>query len=56
MDAREVPTIGTINALPFKLAAYPKVELTMSILVVDIPPHYGMLLSKKLSATVRGIL
>ena len=41
MYAREVLVIGTINALPFKLAAYPEVELTMSIPVVDIPPHYG---------------
>ena len=56
MDAKEVPVIGTINALPFKLATYPEVELTMSILVVDIPPHYGMLLSRKWSATMGGSL
>jgi hypothetical protein len=56
MDAREVPVIGTINALPFKLAAYPEVELTMSVLVVDIPPHYGMLLSRKWSAAMWGSL
>ena len=47
MDAREVPVIGTINSLPFKLARYPEVELTMLVLVVDIPPNYGMLLSRK---------
>lgn len=56
MDAREVPIIGTINALPFKLATYPKVELAMSVLLVDIPPHYGMFLSKKWSATMGGSL
>ena len=38
MDAREVLVIGTINALPFRLATYPKIELTMLVLVVDIPP------------------
>ena len=47
MDAREVLVRGTINSLPFKLATYPKVELTMLVILVDIPPHYGMLLSKK---------
>ena len=26
MDAREVPIIGTINALPFRLATYPDVD------------------------------
>ena len=56
MDAREVPVIGTINALPFKLVAYPEVELTMSVLVVDIPPHYGMFVSRKWSAAMGGSL
>ena len=56
MDAREVPVIGTINALPFRLATYPKVELTMSIPIVDIPPHYGMLLSRKWSVAMGGSL
>lgn len=56
MDAREVPVLGTINALPFKLAAYPEVELTMLVLAVDIPPHYGMLLSRKQSASMGGSL
>ena len=28
----------------------------MSVLVVDIPPQYGMLLSRKWSATMGGIL
>ena len=54
MGTRQVPIIGTINDLPFKLSAYPDEELTMSVLVVDIPPHYGMLLSRKWSATMGG--
>lgn len=56
MDAREVPIIGTINALPFRLVAYLDVEMTMTVLVVDIPPHYGMLLSRKLSVAMGGSL
>lgn len=56
MDAREVSIIGAINALPFKLATYPDVELTMKVLMVDIPPHYGMLLSRKWSAELGGSL
>ena len=56
MDAREVPIIGTINALLFKLVTYPEVELTMSVLMVDIPPHYGMLLSRKWSAAIGASL
>ena len=56
MGKREVTIIGTINALPYKLFAYPNKELTMSILVVDIPPQYGMLLSRKWSAAMGGSL
>ena len=47
MDAREVHIIDTINAFPFKLVAYSEVELTMSVLVVDIPPNYEVQLSRK---------
>ena len=56
MDAREVLVIGIINALPFKLVDYPNVDLTMTILVVDIPPWYKMLLSRKWSVAVGGSL
>ena len=52
MDSREVSVIGTINAIPYKLATYPDANLTMTILVVDIPPRYGMLLSRKWSAAM----
>lgn len=56
MDKREVTIIGTINSLPYRLTACPKKELTMSVLVVDIPPQYGMLLSRKWSAAMGGSL
>ena len=54
MDSREVPVIGTIEAMPYRLALFPGVVMTMNVLVVDIPPHYGMLLSRKLSASMGG--
>lgn len=54
MDSREVPVIGTIKAFPYKLAAFPDKQLTMSVLVVDIPPQHGMLLSRKWSASMGG--
>ena len=38
MDAREVPVVGTIKALPFRLVAALGKEMTMSVLVADIPP------------------
>ena len=56
MDKREVIVIGTINSLPYRLIACPVKELTMSVLVVDIPPQYDMLLSRKWSAAMGGSL
>ena len=56
MDSREVLVIGTINALHYKLAAYPDADFTMIVLVVYIPPRYGMLLSRKWSAAMGGNL
>ena len=38
MDAREVPLIGTINSLSFKLATYPDVDLNVTVQIVSIPP------------------
>ena len=37
MDKRLVIVIGTINALTYRLTTCPNKELTMSVLVVDIP-------------------
>ena len=52
MDSREVLVIRTINALPYKLATYLVADFTVTVLVVDIPPRYGMLLSRKCSAAM----
>ena len=56
MGAREVPIIGTINALPFKLVTYPDVDLTMIVLVVDISQQCGIFLSRKWSTAMGGSL
>ena len=56
MDKREVTVIGTINALPYRLITCLDKELTMSVLVVDIPPQYGMLLSRKWRVAMGGSL
>lgn len=42
MDAREFLVIGAINPLPFKMVAYPKVELTMSVLVLHIMECFSL--------------
>ena len=50
MKKREVIVIGMINAMPHKLLGYHEKEQTMSVLVIDIPPQYAMLFSRKWSS------
>ena len=47
MDSRPVESKGVIENLKMKLAAYPDIEVTMNVLVIDIPNVWGMLLSRK---------
>ena len=54
MDSREVEVIGIILGLQLKLAAYPKITFQMDILVIDVPDAWGMLLSRKWGATLKG--
>lgn len=46
MDNRSVPEVGIMKDVEFKLAACPKVSYKINIIVVDVPPNYGMLLSR----------
>lgn len=54
MDSREVPVIGVIHKVPYKLALFLEKELVMSVTMVDIPPTYGMLLSRQWCASMGG--
>lgn len=56
LDAREVPIIGTINALPYRLAPYFDTNLKMRVLEVDILARYGMLFLSKWSAPMGSSL
>jgi hypothetical protein len=45
-DSRKVKCIGMIKDLVVNLAQIPVKSILMDIVVVDIPPKYGMLLSR----------
>ena len=52
MNSREVDVVGIILNMQVKLEAYPDINLTMDVLVIDVPDTWGMLLSKKWAATL----
>ncbi|GLJ49503.1 hypothetical protein SUGI_1048970 [Cryptomeria japonica] len=54
MDNRSVLVVGIMKDVEFKLAAYPEASYKTDITVVDVPPNYGMLLSRQWSNMIGG--
>lgn len=54
MDNRSVPVVGVMKDVEFKLGACPKASYKTYITVVDVPPNYGMLLSRQWSILIGG--
>ena len=54
MDSWLVESKGVIENLKMKLAAYPDVEITMNVLVIDIPDIWGMLMSREWTTKLGG--
>lgn len=51
-----MPIHGLIKDTVIHLIASPDISTIMDIVVVDLPPLYGMLLSRKFSASLGGTL
>lgn len=47
MDNRSVLVVGVMKDVEFKLVACPEASYKIDITVVDVPPNYGMLLSRQ---------
>jgi hypothetical protein len=46
--------VGVIENLHMKLAACPDIEMSMDVLVIDVPDVWGMLLSREWAAKLGG--
>ena len=55
-DSSRVKCLGLIKDLCVNLAEIPAKSLVMDIVVADIPPKYGMLLSRSWGAKLQGTL
>jgi hypothetical protein len=55
-DSRKVKCIGMIKDLVVNLAQIPAKSILMDVVVVDIPPKYGMLLSRSWGTKLGGSL
>ena len=53
-DSSKVKCLGLIKDLCVSLAQVPAKHLVMDIVVADIPPKYGMLLSRFWGAKLQG--
>ena len=54
-DSSRVKCLGLIKYLYVNLTQIPSKCLVMDIFVADVPPKYGMLLSRSLGAKLQGI-
>ena len=50
MDSKKMEVCGLIKDLQVHLVVYPDIQLTMDIVVVDVPDAWGMLVSRKTTA------
>ena len=55
-DSSQVRCLGLIKDLCVSLVQYPAKTILMDIVVADIPPKYGMLLSRSWGANLQGSL
>ncbi|XP_059070571.1 uncharacterized protein LOC131860207 [Cryptomeria japonica] len=54
MDNRSVPIVGIMKDVEFRFPACPDTSYKIDITVVQVPPNYGMLLSRKWSNLGNG--
>jgi hypothetical protein len=55
-DSRKVKCLGLIKDLVMSLAQIPSKNMVMDVVMVDIPPKFGMLLSRSWAAKLKGTL
>ena len=55
-DSSKVQCIGLIKDMCFNLVQYPGKSMIMDVVVADIPPKYGMLLSRSWGGKLQGSL
>jgi hypothetical protein len=55
-DSRKVKCLGMIKDMVVSLAQIPAKNMVMDVVVVDIAPKFGMLLSKSWAAKLKGTL
>ena len=54
MDSKKMEVCGLIKDLQVHSAVYPDIQLTMDIVVVDVPDAWGMLISRKTTVDFGG--
>jgi hypothetical protein len=55
-DSRKVKFLGMIKDMVFSLAQIPAKNMVMDVVVVDIPPKFGMMFSRSWVAKLKGTL
>lgn len=56
LDGNRVQTIGLIKNLPLTLFACPSVTVSQEVMVIDIPPVFGLYLSRYFTTKIGGYM
>lgn len=56
LDEKKVQTVGLIKILPLTLFACPSITVSQEVVVIDIPPIFGLCLSRDFTAKIGGYL
>lgn len=56
LDGNRVQTMGLIKSLPLTLFACPSVTMSQEVVVIGIPPIFGLCLSRDFTTKIRGYL
>ena len=55
-DSRKVKCLGIIKDMVVTIAQIPAKRITMDVVVDDIPPKFGMMLSRSWASNLKGTL
>ena len=56
LDSSFVHVIGSVKAIPITLNAFPNICVIQDIIMVDLPPLFGICLSREFTAKLGGYL
>jgi len=56
LDSSSIDMVGSVKGVPITLNAFPDIYVIQDIIMVDLPPLFGIYLSREFTTKLRGYL